>query len=475
MWNTCKSTKILLLAIACSFTTARTAAPSTLGQGINSAGHRKAIAADAFTATLGIEIHMQYNAAYDGGVSPYSKVDQVEREIRFLNPNGPGTGVAVFRDSQVPGSALLSQIADSTGATADLYLGYNATGENDIIGFRAVADALLAKHQLASVEGGLEVDNEGWGLAVHGGNYRALDGKTATGWQAAIASQRDLYDCYRGKVPVMLWSLAVPSDGSAFSPAVLAAKQLHVSIASIADAGNFHFYAHHGQNPQAEEKGFLIQETGYTASMPFATTESGFNDGNNSDGSYAGNEVANAVYTVENVLSLARDGSIQTDIYELNNDMVSGGFEDHWGIFNNDGTPKLAASYLRNFLAVVSDGKTNATETTKAKLDVTITGMPNPTDSLLTAKRNGILDLILWDDQRLSDEKGNAIKPTAAAIHIKFGKAFSKVRIFDPAKSAEPMSSFSNAFSVDLQLEGSPLVVELIPAGSKEALHKFAL
>jgi hypothetical protein len=366
----------------------------------------------------------------------------------------------------VPGSALLSQVADGTGATADLYLGYNAAGENNLIAFRAVADALLANHQLASVEGGLEVDNEGWGLAVHGGTYRALDGKTATGWQTVIASQRDLYNCFRGKVPVMLWSLAIPSDGSAISPAVLTAKQMHVSIDSIADAGNFHFYAHHGQNPQAEEKGFLIQETGYTPSMPFATTESGFNDGNDSGGSYAGNEVANAVYTVENVLNLARDGSIQTDIYELNNDMVSGGFEDHWGIFNNDGTPKLAASYLRNFLAVVSDGKTKATETTEANLDVTITGIPNPADTLLTAKRNGALDLTLWDDRRLSDENGKAIKPAAAAIHIDFGRAFSTVRIFDPAKSAEPMSTFSNASSIDLWLAGSPLVVEITPAGS---------
>jgi len=422
---------------------------------------RRAIAADAFTATLGIEVHLQYNVAYAGGASPYSHVEQVVREIGFLNPNGPGTGVAIFRDSQVPGAAVLQRVAEATGARADLYYGYDASSANSLSGFCSVADALLANGQLASVEGGLEVDNEGWGLAVHSGTYTSLDGKTTSGWQAVIASQSDLYRHYHGKVPVMLWSLAVPSDGSASSPAALAAKKIGATISSIADVGNLHFYAHHGQNPQAEERGFLVQETGYTPGLPFATTETGFNYGNNSDGAYAGNEVANAVYTLENALNLARDGSIQTDIYELNNDMVSGGFEDHWGIFNNDGTPKLAASLLRNFLAVVSDGKTNAAETTTEALDLTITGMPDPADTMLTAKKDGTPDLTLWDNQSLSDRSGQTIQPKSTAVHVDLGKVFSTVQVFDPLKSAKPFRTLRNVSAVDITLAGSPLIIQM--------------
>jgi hypothetical protein len=142
--------------------------------------------------------------------------------------------------------------------------------------------------------------------------------------------------------------------------------------------------------------------------MPFATTETGFNDGNNSgSNNFAGNEVANAAYMLDNILNLFRDGSRQTDIYELNNDMTNGGsFEDYWGIFSNDGTPKLSATYLHNFLAVISDGKTNANATTVASLNYNITGITDAAYTMLTAKRDGTLDLTLWDDQNLSDANG---------------------------------------------------------------------
>jgi hypothetical protein len=349
-----------------------------------------------------------------GTESPYNNVAQVISEIGYLNPIGPGTGVAIFRDSQVPNKPLLSQVAGVTGAKVDVYYATNPAPPNAPWGTQTIAGALDASGYLASVEGALEVDNPSWGLAENGDAYQGLSGQEEAAWNGVVASQMDLYSYFTNptnapnQVPVILWSLAVPTDGELTSPAVQAATQLGTTIPAIANRGNVHFYAHNGQNPHAEELGFVTQETGYTPKMPFATTETGFNDGNNSgSNNFAGNEVANAAYMLDNILNLFRDGSRQTDIYELNNDMTNGGsFEDYWGIFSNDGTPKLSATYLHNFLAVISDGKTNANATTVASLNYNITGITDAAYTMLTAKRDGTLDLTLWDDQNLSDANG---------------------------------------------------------------------
>lgn len=433
------------------------------------AGGIPAVAADAFTSTLGVETHLQYNAANGYGTeSPYNNVTQVTSEIGYLNPNGPGTGVAIFRDSQVPNTPLLAQVAGQTGSKIDLYYSTNPAPPNAPWATWGIGGALDGDGYLASIEGALEVDNPSWGLAENGDSF---SGQTSgSGWEGVVASQIDIYNYFTNatnapnKVPVILWSLAVPTDGEANSPAVAAASAQGTTVPAIANWGNLHFYAHNGQNPHVEEQGFLQQETGYTPNMPFATTETGFNDGNIAGSNYAGNETANAAYTLDNILNLFRDGSKQTDIYELNNDMTNGGsFEDYWGLFNNDGTPKLSATYLHNFLAVVSDGKTNPNETTMASLNYTVTGMTDAKDVMLTAKRDGTLDLTLWDDQNLSDASGNLIQPVPASVHVDLGMVFAQVQIFDPSQGATAIQTLTNVSGVDLSLDGSPLIIQVSP------------
>jgi hypothetical protein len=200
----------------------------------------------SFTGSIGVEIHDEYTSSW----SPYSSATVVDNALAYLNPDGIGTGVSTVRDETGAPTSELAALGQ-LGYKLDIYTSYNDEGNNTANSAIAPLTTLVNDGYVRMIEGPLEVDNAGWGL-INAASYTALNGTTYTGWQAAVEWQRDLYSTFAGKTEVALFSLANPSDGAANSAATQAASQLGLSLSSISNIGNVHFYEHNGNSPAVE-------------------------------------------------------------------------------------------------------------------------------------------------------------------------------------------------------------------------------
>lgn len=426
------------------------------------------LSAASFAKRFGVQTKIELTAP-----SPYSNLTSVMNALSYLNPIGIGTGIGIIRQgaSATPQGKLATLTA--AGYKCCLFLSYNSPANNTASSTISPITSIGIGH-VALLEGGLEVDNTGFGIAVVGGNSYTDGLGTFTGWQAAVAMQRDLYTTFSASVPIALWSLAVPTDGASNSAAVTAATQLGTTIAAICNWGNVHFYPHNGQPGSVELAGTVSQETGYTSSQPFVITESGFNDKPSTGTSLYGNQTVNAKYTLNLLFDVYLAGCQFLSLYELMNDNQTGGtnFEDFWGLFDNNALPKQSAVALHNLFSLIGD----SSPATLPRLAYTVTGLSNG-HTLALAKSDGTYILAVWANFNIFPFGSPATAPTQA-VTVSLTRSFT-IALFDPMQNAAsiagnasfltatpamtPISTFSNANSVTLSVIDHVMLVRLTP------------
>ena len=425
---------------------------------VNSPTNTGAIRASDLTKTFGVEIHFR-----NGG--PYNLAN-VQQALAYLNPNGIGTGVATVRDDTVSSASDLASLG-AAGYKLDIYASYNPSGSNTAGSYVNDLSPLIQAGYVSVLEGGLEVDNGGWGLAVHGGSYTALNGQTYTGYQATAAMSKDLLTTFGGHVPIAAPSMANPSDGAAGAVLAQGANAMG-GAAATATLGNVHYYPHNGNPPNVEMAGTIGAETGWTSGMPFIMSETGFNDCQTCGGSYAGDPLSNAAYTVNLLLDAFKAGSKLTDLYELFDQpnpaaAQAGGMESHWGLFNSDGTPKPSAMALRGLMSIIGDcGASSATFPSCGTVNYSLSGLPGSGQSLLVQKSNGTYDLIVWNDQNVmaGDTTVNNV-----SVHLGGNYAYN---VYDPLVGTTAQQSGAGS-SLTVQVSDHPVVIELGANGAAPA------
>ena len=162
------------------------------------------------------------------------------------------------------------------GTKLDIYAAYNSPGTNQASATIGAMKTFVATGKVVLLEGALEVDNPGWGMAVTNGcSYVGLDGATHTGWAAAIAMQKDIWTTFNGQVPIATFSLAVPGNGAAGGPAAGALPYCKRLQHALLSSG--------GKCASDESSGYglrgvIAYETGYCPNLPKAITETGFDE-----------------------------------------------------------------------------------------------------------------------------------------------------------------------------------------------------
>jgi beta-glucanase (GH16 family) len=203
--------------------------------------------------------------------------------------------------------------------------------------------------------------------------------------------------------------------------------------------------------------GVIAQETGWTPGMPFAMTETGYNDCNCSN--YGGNKLANAAYTLNLFLDAFKAGSILTAYYELFDEPQYDGtgiaYEAHWGLFNADGTPKPSATSLRNFVAIIGDANSDgASFANCGAINYTLAGMPDSAKSLLMQKADGTYELVIWNDTNImAGQSGNH------TIGIDLGGSYD-YSVFDPLIGTTAIQSGKGS-SLSVNVSDHPVIIEL--------------
>jgi trimeric autotransporter adhesin len=250
-------------------------------------------------------------------------------------------------------------------------------------------------------------------------------------------------------------------------------------LSQYADFGNSHNYISWGDTPSdmASTRLPFIKQT--TRLKPYMSTEGGYQMGNSdglkgkwSDGKSAPFDTqVQARYMTRYLLEMFRQGYSRSYIYELLD--ID---EPQWGMFEKDGSPKLAADGIHALLRLLSDcqfnGKTRKWETKlfrPGSLAFTLSGVPDTVHSVLLQKSNGKFSLVVWNEVKNWDATmGKPVEATPITTTLTINDEVMRIRTFDPNKSGtKPAITYDRKSAVSLNILDRPTVVEIQLAESR--------
>src|SRR5579872_6205937 len=393
----------------------------------------QAVRAADFTNSIGINTHLDFS------VTAYSNVSVVEAALVYL-------GVKQVRDAmQFPNSpTLFAQVAAATGIRYDLFLppGTEAdlTGDLNDIKQLPVSDIL-------SVEGRNEPDLYG------------------PGFQQGIADQITLFQFARQNLP----GVPVIQESFAGLPDYTNAGDQ----SAYADFGDAHTYFGTGNNPGLGDwigtlNGYALQAT---PGKPVIITESGYYTTGSTTDPHSVDLMVQAKYTLDLVLDAYQAGDVKTYLYELLDQRSGdGNSEDNFGLFNSDGTPKPAATAVRNLLTLLADSGSGASGFQAGAMSYSLSGLPPGGNSFLMEKSDGSYWLAVWDDARLSGPvtpTDITVPPSPVSINLGFT---ANIKVFDPLTGTTVIQTANGVSNVTVSVPDHPVLVEILPvSGSTTA------
>ena len=357
--------------------------------------------------------------------------------------------------------ALFTTVAAATGVKFDTYLSVSSFGFDGEIAAIKSASGLLT-----SVEGINEGDASLSSMSYGG----------QTGYAAIQSVQTALYNAAKSDPNLSALPVIGPSYGN------LAQIGHAANTASVSDEGNTHDYFSTGNPPGAALGATISQASLVSGTDPLVATETGYYTGGSLSGSnplYQVSGVSQAVQAKYDLTVLFDDwkaGIKTTYLYELlddANDPKNTNNEDHYGLFNADGTPKLAATAIHDLMATLADTGTARTD----NFGYQIAGAPGTANSLLLEKSTGAFDLAIWNDIRLSDSvTGAELVNPAVPVSLAFGQYVQSVTEFDPLAGTGAVQTWSNVSSISINLPDHPVLFEITPyTASQFSLQSFVL
>jgi hypothetical protein len=396
-----------------------------------------AIRDESFLDSFGVNIHLQ--SGVDGNA--YSNVTNVLNDLAYLGITNVRDAIYPVGAGQATFDAAYTALAQA-GIKFDLCVG---SSNSDLTAAMAGINAFAKADPgaIKAVEGPNEI------------NYFPFTYNGQTDQPAAIAFQTALYkavhsDPLLAGVPVYDFT-----GGSTNEP-----------ISGLADYANIHPYPANGDQPDWYFGANNTADYGAANLGPEVATEAGYNSDTNATSGVSLD--AQAKMTLNQLLDATQQGFSQIYLYELldeNADPNNTNSDQHWGLFNNDNSPKPVAVGIHNLEAILKDTAATATTFTPGVLPYTVTGLPWAGHTMLLEKSTGAFDIAVWNEQPIWDPSAGteiAVAPTSVVVSL--GSTFAKVEVFAPLQGAAPIQTLTNVSSVTLSLADQPLIIETEPA-----------
>ncbi|MET0251904.1 MAG: hypothetical protein ABW203_06970 [Novosphingobium sp.] len=276
--------------------------------------------AEAFADSVGVVVHLTYS---DSG---YRDWPQVDRALQYL-------GVRNLREhAPLPANTLIEHVHAAARA------GYRFTFL--VFGQAPLADSVAAladfhrryPNAIAAIEGPNEINN--FPFPYRGQNGDAAGQRFQSDLYAAIKADPEL----RG---IPLYNLTSWPD-----------------LAGKADVANFHSYAHEGAQARAGLLGDMARQQAVMPGKPVVLTEAGYHN-TIAAGTWEGVDQATSAPLILNLLFDAWSAGISSvHLYQLLDaypDPAGKDMERHFGLFDIDYRPKVAATALRNLLLALRE------------------------------------------------------------------------------------------------------------------------
>ena len=407
------------------------------------------LSASTFVSSIGVNVHVGYSwGAYDN-------LALVEDNLKYLGVTKLRGGLATSPEAQ----PIVEGLAKD-GYKFDLVVpsGVPAGGAAALQSYLESVKEFAASHpgSVIALEGLNEVNIQGF--SYNGSSSVSAAAQFQAVYYSAIKADAALKD-----IPV--YNLSIGYNDSA-DYANLG------NMSGSTDYANSHAYVSTGLTPETALEQLLGNATSVTGGKPVVITETGYTT--KSDTPYVGaSENVQAKSILNTLVDAYKDGVSTTYLYQLldasaSNDPTDP--ESHWGLFNADGTPKLAATAVHNLTTILADdGKGGHTPT--ASLNYTLDNMPASGNSMVLGKSNGAYELVVWAEPKVwNDATDTEIANPTISVTVNLGSVHHLINVYDPLKGSSPIATYTDVSQIVVPITDHPLIIEIdAPAGGGSA------
>lgn len=307
-------------------------------------------------------------------------------------------------------------------------------------------------------------------VTSHAGSISAIEGLNEANHQpfsyngsssltAAAQFQSALYQAVNanaalGSIPVYNLSLAY-NDPQGYS-------KLGDMSGSV-DYANAHAYVSTSLNPSSSIAETLSAVMTAAPGKPVVITETGYTTQANTQ--YLGvNETVQAKSILNTLADAYKAGVSATYLYELfDRDSSAGNTnpEANFGLFNSDGTPKLAATAIHNLTTILADDGKGGLQPTDP-LNYTLSNMPASGNSMVLGKSNGAYELVVWAEPKLwKDANDTEISNPTETVTVNLGGVHHSVKVYDTLTGTTAIASYTDVSTITIPVSDHPLIIEI--------------
>ena len=398
------------------------------------------LSASSFVGSIGVNTHVGYSWG------SYNNLALVQDSLEYL-------GVTKLRDglTNIPSAQPVLNGLAADGYKFDLVVpsGVPAGGSDALQQYLTSVEAFGAAHPGSIIA--LEGLNEA--------NLQAFSYNGSSTIEAAAQFQTAYYAAVNGisalaNIPVYNLSLG-------YNDVADYAKLGNLSGAS--DFANSHAYVSTSTTPQATLQLMLANAKSVSSGNPAVITETGYTT--QSDTPYLGASENVQAKSILNTLADAFKGGVGTTyLYQLLDAGASGVSNDpemHFGLFNGDGTPKLAATAVHNLTTILSDDGTGGHQPT-TQLGYSLSNMPDSGNSMVLGKSNGAYELVIWAEPKIwNDATDTEISNPSQPVTVNLGGVHHSVSVYDPLSGTTPIATYTDVSQIIVPLSDHPLIIEI--------------
>lgn len=388
-----------------------------------------------FVDTIGVNVHLTWVDTV------YSNVANIESNLDYL-------GIDNIRDSAPPDwlSQPYDQLA-SAGYQFDFLMPVN-NGQPDLNGSIERMAAFEQAHpgSILSIEGPNEV------------NYSPAQWNGSTSLQSEAQLQHALFDAVQqngalSDVPVVDLTLAGVGP-SAYAPLG--------DLTSASDLGNAHIYFPGGDAPSTIwDYGVNTGETP-TDGSPMVVTETGYYSMPDNDRGV--DTTVQAKYTLDLLFDAAESGVKTTYLYELLDDFADSGNtnpENHYGLFNNDGSAKPVATAIHNLTTILHAQDGEAAES-NPDFNFSFSNLPDTAHQMALQAGDGSTDIVVWAEPDIWDNSTQReLTAQTYQTTLNLGSSHADITVYDPMTGTSAVKTADAAGSVTFELSDHPVVINV--------------
>ncbi|MHC2674638.1 hypothetical protein ACVI1J_006801 [Bradyrhizobium diazoefficiens] len=398
------------------------------------------LSASTFISSIGVNVHVGYSwGAYDN-------LALVEDDLKYLGVTKLRGGLATSPEAQ----PIVEGLAKD-GYKFDLVVP-SGVPEGGTAALQAYLESV--KEFAASHPGSV--------IALEGLNEANIQGFSYNGSSSVSAAAQFQAAYYNAiKVDAALKDIPVYNLSLGYNDTTDYAKLGDMSGAT--DYANSHAYVSTSLTPAAALQALLGNATSITPGDPVVITETGYTT--KSDTPYVGaSENVQAKSILNTLVDAYKDGVSTTYLYQLldasaSNDPTDP--ESHWGLFNGDGTPKLAATAIHNLTTILADDGTGG-HTPTASLNYTLDGLPASGNSMVLGKSNGAYELVVWAEPKIwNDATDTEISNPTSSVTVNLGSVHHLINVYDPLKGSSPIATYTDVSQIVVPITDHPLIIEI--------------